>query len=68
MEEIRDLSNEIHGSVNYICSAELYDCLFRYVRSKLLEGWSYQKIQTELEKLNAGDVNSEMYKVFLSKE
>ena len=65
MEEIAELVAESSNTVHYICSAQLYDQLFRYVRRKLLAGFSCAFIQSELQKLNSGDTNCELFNLFM---
>lgn len=49
IEEISDLETELGVRVNFLCSALLYDSLFRFVRRQLLASVPYATIQQELE-------------------
>ena len=59
--DFAELTTDLETHVNSICSALLYHKLFNYVRERLILGDSFDKIQSELHKLNEGDRNCDLH-------
>jgi len=51
MEDIENLSLELKNEISYVCSAKIYDDLFKFVRCQIRKDVSIKKIQDQLDKI-----------------